>query len=247
MAKWTTVLSISVVVLILAGTATGVTIALNHVPGFYKELSQTKPEQQDKLAQEFVSEFGELINAVTGGDKEWFARFHQNQINAYLSEGLAQLGLDNQDWNEKLKGMRMAMVGDKLSVGFRHRIGPFEPVIHMEAQLWLAQGEANTIAIRIISAKAGAIPIHPQSILERISDSATQNGMDVGWYRHKGTPVAILRFQADRPRPTFLLRSLTIDKGLLVIRGSSVDEDSPLSGSNSPTTAAVRDSGASAN
>ena len=121
-----------------------------------------------------------------------------------------------------------------ISVGFRHRIGPFDPVIHMEAQLWLAQGEANTIAIRILSAKAGAIPIHPQAILERISESATQNGMDVSWFRHNGCPVAILRFQADRPRPTFLLRSLAIDKGLLVIRGSSVDDDNPAQTSPTP-------------
>ncbi|MSR80774.1 MAG: hypothetical protein EXS11_08615 [Gemmataceae bacterium] len=234
MARWTTIASLSVVIMILAGTVTGTSIALNHIPTFYKELTQTTVPKQDTLAQEFVTEFGELINAVTGGDKEWFARFHQNQINAYLSEGLVQLGLDNSDWNEKLKGMRFAMQGDKLSVGFRHRIGPFDPVIHMEAQLWLAQGEANTIAIRILSAKAGAIPIHPQAILERISESATQNGMDVSWFRHNGCPVAILRFQADRPRPTFLLRSLAIDKGLLVIRGSSVDDDNPAQPSPTP-------------
>ncbi len=220
-------MGITAVVAVLA--ISGGWIALNQIPRFYRDLIDTKPAEQDKYAQEFLEEFTELINAIGSGDKEWFARFNQHQINAYLAEGKAHLGNENQEWNEKLKHLRVAFQGDRILLGFRHRIGPVNSVIHMEAQLWLAKAEPNTLAIKLCAAYAGAVPFNPQSVLERISETALQNGIEVAWYRHEGAPVAIIRFQADRPRPTFLLRSLVIDKGMLVIRGNSVDDDTFLS------------------
>jgi len=229
MSRFSALLSFGITGFVAVSLIVAGIIALNHVPRFYRDLIQNKPADQEKNAQEFVTEFGELINAIASGDKEWFARFNQNQINSYLAEGLAQLGIENQEWNEKLKLLRIAFQGDRLLIGFRHRVGPVTSVIHMEAQLWLAKGEPNTLAIKLCGAYAGAVPFNPQSVLERISENAIQNGIDVAWFRHQGKPVAIIRFQADRPRPTFLLRSLVIDKDILVIRGSSVDDENGLS------------------
>ena len=48
MARWTTIASLSVVIMILAGTVTGTSIALNHIPTFYKELTQTTVPKQDQ-------------------------------------------------------------------------------------------------------------------------------------------------------------------------------------------------------
>jgi len=228
MSRFSTLLSIAIALVVSVLAIAASVVSLQHVPRFYQELIQAKPADQEKYAKEFLAEFTELINAIASGDKEWFAKFNQNQINAYLAEGMAQLGVENQEWNEKLKLLRIAFQGDKLLLGFKHSLGPVRSVINIEAQIWLAKGEPNTLAIKLCSANAGAIPFNPQSVLERISETAAQNGIDVAWFRHSGSPVAIIRFQADRPRPTFLLRSLVIDKGVLVVRGSSVEDDTVL-------------------
>ena len=83
------------------------------------------------------------------------------------------------------------------------------------------------VAIQVYSLKAGALPISLLSMFDKISDTARQNGIEVSWYRHQGKPVAVVRFQADQPRPTMLLQSLEIERGFLTLRGKNMDSNRP--------------------
>ena len=73
----------------------------------------------------------------------------------------------------------------------------------------------------------GSLPVSAQSLLERVSEAARRQDIEVTWYRHEGNPVALLRFQANQPRPTVRLEKLELQEGLLVIGGHSV-EAAPL-------------------
>src|SRR5262249_21982027 len=67
---------------------------------------------------------------------------------------------------------------------------------------------------------AGVVPVKALSLLERIAQAARDNGIDVTWYRHKGHPVALIRFQADQPRVTMKLQTIKLsDEGRIMIRG----------------------------
>jgi hypothetical protein len=88
--------------------------------------------------------------------------------------------------------------------------------------MWLAGTEPNVVAVEIQGFRAGAVPISAQSLLERVSEAAPQN-LEVSWYRYNGHPVALLRFQADRKRPTMQLRHLEVQQGKVVIAGGPLD------------------------
>ena len=70
---------------------------------------------------------------------------------------------------------------------------------------------------------AGSVPIAAQSLLEQISETARQNGIDVIWYRYHGNPVALLKFQANQPHPTIQFVDLQLDTGKLIITGRAID------------------------
>ena len=63
-----------------------------------------------------------------------------------------------------------------------------------------------------------------RELLERISEVARQNGIDVTWYRHEGYPVALLRFQADQQRPTLQFKAVKFEPGCISIHGQANEE-----------------------
>jgi hypothetical protein len=84
----------------------------------------------------------------------------------------------------------------------------------------------NVICLEILGRKAGAMPVSAQSLLELISEQARKD-IEVTWYRHEGNPVALLRFQNDRARPTFQLRRLELRQGMITIGGMSPGTSPP--------------------
>jgi hypothetical protein len=45
----------------------------------------------------------------------------------------------------------------------------------------------------------------------------------VNWYRHDGNPVALVRFQPDRPNPSVVLQRLELQDGRIVVEGKSTE------------------------
>src|SRR5207245_9637361 len=92
---------------------------------------------------------------------------------------------------------------DKIRLAFRYHAGPWSTVITIDMRVWLAnKREPNVIALELQSLHAGSVPIAAQSLLEQISETARQNGIEVIWYPYNGNPVALLKFQANQPHPT---------------------------------------------
>jgi hypothetical protein len=68
--------------------------------------------------------------------------------------------------------------------------------------------------------------------LDRITETARQQNIDVTWYRYNKHPVLLLRFQADRANPTFRLQQLDLHPQMLRITGRALEsrpEAGPLS------------------
>src|SRR5262249_12529331 len=121
---------------------------------------------------------------------------------------------------------------NRIRLGFRYGKGPLTTVVSLQIRIWLVAREVNTVALEFESLHAGALPVSAQSLLHRIADFAHQKDIDPTWYRRNGHPVLVLRFQADRSRPTFLLQRLEASTGALRISGCSLDSgpQPPVSG-----------------
>ena len=79
------------------------------------------------------------------------------------------------------------------------------------------------MALEIEGLRAGSLPIGAQSLLESVAEAARPHDIEVTWYRHKGNPVALLRFQASKATPTVHLERLELRQGTIVIGGRSME------------------------
>ena len=66
--------------------------------------------------------------------------------------------------------------------------------------------------MRLEHIDAGLVPFTAQWLLERISEVARNNDIEVNWYRHEGYPVALIRFQADQARPTLQFKAVQFER-----------------------------------
>jgi hypothetical protein len=96
-------------------------------------------------------------------------------------------------------------------------------IVSIDLGVWLAAKEPNVVVLELKGLRAGSLPISAQSLLERISEAARSQALEVTWYRHNGNPVAVLRFQPYQNRPTFQLQRLELGQGTLLITGRSLD------------------------
>ena len=108
-------------------------------------------------------------------------------------------------------------------MGFRYGTGALSTVVSYDLKVWLVPSEMNALAIEIQRRRAGAVPIPTQQIFRELKEIGREKHIDIDWYRHNGNPVAIVKFQADRPRPTAQLLNLEISTGKLKLLARSFD------------------------
>jgi len=210
------------VALFLAGIGTVLVLLFLHEPAVYARSSQPEGEERKILSGQFNSEFVHLADGIHN-KPTWDATFTEKSINSYFEEDFVRTGVA-KSLPEGMSAPRVAIEPDKLRLAFRYNFGPWNTIISIDMRLWLAtKREPNVIALELQSLHAGSLPIAAQSLLEQISETARQNGIEVIWYRYHGNPVALLRFQANEPHPTIQFLNLKLESGQLVITGRSID------------------------
>jgi hypothetical protein len=211
---------------LLAGVLLAVgTLLVQHEPRFYRERALAADTRRQQQSRAFLREFSQLLSDTSGNQPRWQAEFTEEQINSFLQEDFLQPGRADKLLPEGVSAPRVALETDTVRLGFRYRLGPWSPIISVAFRVWLPTPpqEVNVVALELQSLHAGALPISAQSLLEQISDIARRGNIDVTWYRHEGNPVALLRFQSDRPRPLVQLKHLQIGAGRLLVGGESLD------------------------
>ncbi len=211
------------VALFLAGVGMVLVLLFLHEPAVYARSSLPEGEERQRLSGQFNSEFLHLADGIRK-EVTWDATFTERSINGYFEEDFVRSGVAKSVLPEGISAPRVAIEPDKFRLAFRYNLGPWNTIISIEMRMWLAtKREPNVIALELQSLHAGSVPIAAQSLLEQISETARQNGIEVIWYRYHGNPVALLKFQANEPHPTIQFLDLKLNNGELVIRGRSID------------------------
>jgi hypothetical protein len=122
----------------------------------------------------------------------------------------------------------VAFEPERVRLGFRYHVGRFSAVVSIDMRVWLAKCEPNVVALEIQGIRAGALPVSAQSILERLTEAAHSNNVQLTWYRYDGNPVAILRFQGDQSPNSVLLESLELHPGKIALQGQSLEVGDPV-------------------
>src|SRR2546425_1743265 len=189
------------IVLLLGSIGTVFVLLLSHEPAIYARTTPPPGDERRHLSGEFQTKLFDLYAQIQEKfPPTWEARFSETGINSYFEEGFVLSNLAEKILPDGVSAPRIAIDPDKIRLAFRYRVGPLNTIISIDMRVWLAtKREPNVIGLELQGLHAGAVPIAAQSLLEQISETARQNGIEVIWYRHNGNPVALLRFQADQP------------------------------------------------
>lgn len=206
---------------VVLGLGTIVWLLLRYEPRHYAPVD-VPSAHRDALAREFVKEFSDFWSSLQNG-VEWSGQFKDEQINCYLSEALHRQGLADRFLPEGVEGPRIAFLPERIRVAFRYRSRFVNTVISVTLRVWVPHSEPNVLAVQLECFRAGLIPISAHWLLEQLSEAARVNGVEVSWYRHEGYPVALLRFQGDRARPTMQIKAVQIEAGSISVHGRSID------------------------
>jgi hypothetical protein len=211
-----------ITVLVLAGGLTALAATVKHEPSFYRQSQAPPSKERTELAYTFVRHFGQMMQ--DRGRKEiWGCNATEAEMNSFFAEMLMQQGEAEGLRNLGISGPSVFLEQDHLRLGFRYGSGWFSTIISYELKVWLVPKEANVIAVEVLRARAGALPISNQSILQQLSEFARKQNYRVTLYRHEGNSVAIIDLQGDQQQPKNILTALTIAPNLLSIRGRTLE------------------------
>jgi hypothetical protein len=212
--------AVGILALITAVVITALLLLIRYEPQYYTHARVTTSEQACVESHNFHVVVTGLISDINT-EKQWDATFTDEEINSYLSEGFIQSGLAKQLLPDGVSEPRVVFEDDRIRLAFRLRQGLLSTVISMDMKVWLAKTEPNVVAVQLESFRAGVLPIAAHWLLESISETGRQNGIEINWYRHDGYPVALLRFQADQTHPTLVIQAVKTEKGRITIQGKS--------------------------
>ncbi len=210
-------------ILLLGSALTALTLLLKHEPNFYRRALVTPGQGRKDMATACMGRFVELVALWTDGKGDWEKSFSEAQLNSFFAEEFVRWGDADNLRRQGISEPRIVIEENRLRLAFRYGRDFWSTVISYDLKLWLAPRDANVICVEIQGRHAGAIPLAAQALLNEISETASRKGVEVTWYRHEGNPVALIRFQADRTRPTAQLRRLDVRPGMITLGGVSLE------------------------
>jgi len=191
-------------------------------PAFYAAAELPPGEVREAMSKDLLAVLSETRGAITDYDPHWEVSFSADQINAFFQEDYIRAGAD-QNLPGGFHEPRVQIEDGRLRVAVRYGSGLRSTILSLELRMWLVPGDINMLAVEIVSLKAGRLPLSTSTLLDYITSMARHQTIDVSWYRHRGHPVAIMRFEANQTRPSFQFERVELKDQELMLVGRSTE------------------------
>jgi hypothetical protein len=223
MSRRSFLLALAAVVVFSLAVAAALVGLVRHEPAQYAHPPMPdEPSVRDERSREFTTKVFALVDAIRGA-RDWDEQFSDEQINSYLNDEFMRSGVDRNMLPEGISRPRVVFGTDSIRLAFRYGSGAWSTVVSIDLRVWVPGCEPNVVAMELQGFHAGALPISAQSLLDRVAEAGRLSGIDVSWYRLNGHPVALLRFGTDQPRTTVLLDTVTLQPGMLAVKGHATE------------------------
>ena len=204
--------------LALLATIPGVIwVSLTHQPRFYRAMVRVPRAQVRAEAKSFVAHSLQLRNDIVN-EPTWEAVFTDHEVNAWLAEDLVTHFADLLP--PEVREPRFVFEVDRVTLAFQLDQGPVDSVIWVVARARVP--EENVVALTLEKIRAGVLPIPSEKIIDRITQHAWRQGLDLRWEREEGLPVAVIRYSPHSGRDDVVLEQLQLRNGQLRLAGRSV-------------------------
>lgn len=224
--KRTIIVLATIFVLLLLGVGAGLALLVVHEPGYYARYQVPPGRERIELSRKCVATIASMAGNIAGGAPDWAGEITDEQLNSFFAEDFQKWGEAESLRRVGITSPRIIFEQDRMRLAFRYSTGAFSTIISLDIKVWLTPQDANVVAVEFLGRYAGSLPISAHALLEVLSTQARERNVEVTWYRHNGNPVALVRFQANRLRPTFQLHRLELSDGKIAIAGRNVPEAS---------------------
>jgi hypothetical protein len=221
MSRRSFLLAVGIALVLVGGSAATLFLLVRHEPESYRLAAVPPGPERRQQSEKFKEDFTSLWNALHS-EQEWDIHLTDKQINSYFAEGFKLEKLDEHLLPEGVSEPRVVFEDDKVRLAFRYGKGLWSTIISIDFNVWLTE-EPNVVALKLFGLQAGSLPIGAQAVLDDLSEMLDNNGIQVHWYRDKGCPVAVLRFQTDQRETTVQLQYVHVEDHRITLRGKPVE------------------------
>ncbi|HEX4414544.1 MAG TPA: hypothetical protein VH107_13010 [Lacipirellulaceae bacterium] len=197
----------------------GAFYAARQVRPFYRQALQIEPEALERGGRELESRATALYSDAKQVGR-WQALFTAEQINGWLATQLAQNAGDQLPTN--FRDPRIAIARDLLTLGFRTTSGGVDTIISVDAAISLT--EEGDIAIRLLSVRAGALPLPVTQLADELADGCKKLKVPVRWTTQNGQPVALIELRTNEQ---MYVDDIQLDENQLYVAGHTGKERGP--------------------
>lgn len=210
--------------LLAAGFVGGAYWATQRVPAFYEQALQQDPIAVQQANEKMLARTTTLASSVKR-EGQWSALFTGDEINGWLAVDLPQNYPDLL--SPEISDPRVLLTPGRLTLACRYRTGAVTTVASLELEAYLP--EANVVAIRVRSLKAGALPLPLADLLDGVSKAAADMDLRIRWLKADGDPVALIEIPPAKGQfnTAYQLETLDIRDGEVYLSGHTRRIDTP--------------------
>lgn len=208
--------SVALVVSTLIALPAIALLSITHQPNFYRAMVTVSREKQEVEAKRFVAQSLQLRNDIVN-EPTWEAVFSDQEVNAWLAGDLVTHFADQLP--PGVHEPRIMFEMDTVTLGFELDQGPVRSVIWVVARPYVP--EPNVLELSLEKIRAGMLPVPAEKILDRITEHAQKQGLNLTWKRDGEFPVAVIRYAPVDGRSDVLLDRIDILKGEVRLAGRS--------------------------
>jgi len=202
---------------LIAGLA-GVFLASRYEPKFYRDALSIEADAGEKGGDQMLQRVAALLSDVRKPG-EWKARFTAEQINGWLAVDFVK----NHPGTLPpfYRDPRVAIEPDRIVLACRYEKWIFSTVLTLTIEPYVPQ--KNMLALRIVKARAGLVPMPLGNVLDAISDAAGRSEWRLQWRQTGGDPVALLTTPPPDNAGDLVGKIVTIrlGKGEIFLSGST--------------------------
>lgn len=213
---------IRLILLVLGGLAALIVLALlglyaaaRHEPAFYRKALEIEPAVLEKASGRMIQQSTALVSAVKK-EGHWEALFTAEQINGWLAVDMVKN--HPRALPAGLHDPRVAIDSKQITVACRFERGGTHGVLTLTVEPYVP--EPNMVALRIVKARAGLLPVPLNRVLKGLSQAARNMQLQLQWRQAGGDPVAMLSLPPADHHPV-QIESLRLGEGEIYVEGTT--------------------------
>ncbi len=213
--RW--LLLLGVLLLLLAAAALlAIYLAVRHEPAFYRQALKTDHAVLEKGSHLMLQQAAKLASNLRQ-EKPWKALFTADEINGWLAVDM----MKNHPGTlpPTMRDPRVIISSTQVTIACRFRQNGVESVLSLTVEPSVP--EPNVLALRIVKARAGLLPVPLGQVLDQIKKAAGDMHLDLRWRHANGDPVAMLSLPANDDDQPVHVDTLELGDGEIYVAGNT--------------------------